>query len=659
MPSDWTTGDASNPVMVSAISSVTRPARQVQTEVSVERPFKLSRRRVLVSVAGMSATALLAACGGSPAAPGATAPAAPTAGGAAAGTAAPTPAPAQQAGQLKNVPRNRTLIHGITGTQLTDYASFNPFVPGIASSTGYPFSFEPAFYYNAYNTPQACGPAGMKCEDGFIPWQAESYEYNPGFTELTIKLRKGVEWSDGKPFTSRDIAFTVNMLKDNAPKLKWSVDMKTWVKEVATPDDQTVKFTLNNPNPRFMLQFFSYHFDIGIEVVPEHIWKGQDPQTFTFIDLEKGWPVTTGPWKMVLTSPQQRIYDRRDDWWAKKIGFRELPAPERIIVLPGTDETKMVQMVINNEADMTIDLRPNNMKAVLTQNPKITTWTGKNSPYGYRDWWPIGLGFNCMREPYNDPEIRWAINHAINRQQLVDIGYQGAGDTTLLPFPKFPALDRYTDTVKDLAAPINTFDAGKTAEIMQRKGYAKDGQGFWAKGGQRFSMVIYSQILFQDIVPILVEQLRRGGFDASFKQVVGTEFSQQVYTGNIDAFVLGHGGSVRDPYFTLRLYHSRYSLPTGERATYPYRWKNEQFDQLVDQIGSTGENEPKLQELFRTAMGIWIKDLPDIGLVQWFHRIPTNTTYWTGWPSEENPYINTAYWHRTSPLWINSIKPAQ
>lgn len=637
----------------------------------MERSFRLSRRRLLASAAGISATALLAACGasatpttapaagGQPTATGA-APAggSPTAGGAAA-TAAPTQAPPQQAGELKNVPRNRTLIHGITGNQLTDYNTFNPFLPGIATSTGYPFSFEPPFYYNAYNTAQACGPEGMKCDDGFIPWLAESYQFNQDFTELTIKVRKGVEWSDGKPFTARDIAFTVNMLKQNAPKLKWSIDMQTWVKEAVASDDQTVKFTLNNPNPRFMFQFFTYHFDIGLEIVPEHIWKDQDPTSFTFLDLAKGWPVTTGAWKMVLSSPQQRIYDRRDDWWAKKTGFHELPAPERIIVIPGTDETKMVQMVINNDADMTIDLRPNNMQAVLAQNPKITTWTGKESPYGYRDWWPIGLGFNCTKEPYNDPEIRWAINHSINRQQLVEIGYRGAGDTTLIPYPKFPALERYTDTVKDQTAQIGVFDVNKTAEIMQKKGYAKDGQGFWAKGGQRFSMVIYTLILFQDIAPILVEQLRRGGFDASFKQVVGPEFSEQVYSGNIDAFILGHGGSVRDPYFTLRLYHSRYSKPTGERATYPYRWSNQQYDQLVDQIGSTSENDPKLMELFQTAMGIWIKELPDIGLVQWFHRIPTNTTYWTNWPSEKNPYINTAYWHRTSPLWINSLKAAQ
>ena len=148
--------------------------------------------------------------------------------------------------------------------------------------------------------------------------------------------------------------------------------------------------------------------------------------------------MTTGPWKLVLSSPQQRIFDRRDDWWAATSGFHPLPAPERIIVIPGTDETKMVQLAINNEIDMTIDLRPDNITAVTKANPKLTTWSGTKPPYGYRDWWPVSLGFNDMKPPFDDPEIRWAISYSINRDQLVSLGYKGAGETTLLPFPEVP-----------------------------------------------------------------------------------------------------------------------------------------------------------------------------------------------------------------------------
>src|SRR5690606_33597621 len=233
-------------------------------------------------------------------------------------------------------------------------------------------------------------------------------------------------------------------------------------------------------------------------------------------------------------------------------------------------------------------------------------------------------GFNCSQAPFDNPQIRWAINHAIDRDQLVQFGYQGAGEKTLLPYPAFPALNRYTDSISELTQRIDDYDPAKTEEIMTAEGWEKDGDGFWARDGERFPFIIFSLLLFQDIAPILVEQLRRAGFDASFRTVVGPEFSEAVYSGNIDAFLFGHGGSVRDPYYTMNLYHSRYSMPTGERATYPYRWLNEEFDAIVDEMATTSPEDERLMELFQQGMEIWINDLPDIGLVQWFHRISTN-----------------------------------
>lgn len=647
----------------------------------MERSSELSRRRFLASVAAVGAGAILAACGGGKSSssadatlqavankggsPTAAAGAAPTSasGSAPATTGGSTPtAPAQQAGAapLKNVPRNRTLIFANTGNQLTDYNALNPFLTGISTGDGYPYAFEAPYYYNSYYTPTVCGPPGMQCKDGLIPWQLESYTNTPDFTGYTLKVRKGVTWSDGQPFTAKDFAFTINMLKNNSDKLTWGIDMKKWVKDITASDDTTVNITLTEPNPRFFFNYFQFHQDIGVMIQPEHIWKSQDPTSFSNFDIAKGYPVTTGPWKLALSTPQQRIWDRRDDWWAAKTGFHPLPAVERIIVIPGSDETKVVQLAINNELDMSIDLRPDNIKAVIAQNPKITTWSGNKNPYGYRDWWPVSLGFNDMKAPFSDPEVRWAINYTINRDQLVSLGYKGAGEKTLLPFPAFPALQKYIDSVKDLAAPIEDFNLDKSAAIMQRKGYTKNGDGLWTKDGKTISLVISCPgNLFQDIAPITSQQLRKGGFDASFKLIQGPEYSDNLTTGNIDAFMQGHGGSVRDPYATLNLYHSRYSKPTGQRATYPYRWVNPDYDKLVDQMGTLAPEDPKVLDLFHQAMQIWIKNLPDIGLVQWFHRIPTNTTYWKGFPDETNPYINSCYWHRTSPLWINTIQPVQ
>jgi peptide/nickel transport system substrate-binding protein len=316
-------------------------------------------------------------------------------------------------------------------------------------------------------------------------------------------------------------------------------------------------------------------------------------------------------------------------------------------------------MVINNECDLTIDLRPNNITAVQAQNPNITTWTGTEPPYGYLDWWPISLQLNCMQPPFDDPEIRWAINHTINRDQIVQFGYQGAGEGTTLVFPRFPAIEAYTSTIQDQFDSINSFDLAKTDEIMTAKGWAKNGNGFWEKDGQVFALPIYSLILFQDITPLLVEQLRQGGFDATFEIIVGPEFADSVYGGTVPAWLLGHGGGTRGPYETMNLYHSRYSTDIGTRAQQPFRWVNKEFDAITDEMSVTGEDDPKIAELFKEGMSLWIRDLPDIPLVQWFHRIPTNTTYWDNFPSAENPYINGAYWHRTAPLWVNAITAKQ
>ncbi len=562
---------------------------------------------------------------------------------------------AQDSGQIKEVPRERTLIHGITGNQLTDYNSFNPFLPGIATSSGYPIANEGLFYYNAYNTETVCGPEGTECSAGVIPWLGTGYEYNADFTGITITLREGVTWSDGTPFGAKDVVYTVKMLQENAPDLVYSIDMQTWVADIVATDDLTVDITLTSAHPRFMTQFFIYHFDKGIILCPEHIWSAQNPKEFTNIDIANGVPVTTGPWNLVLSETAQRIYDRNDAWWAAATGFHALPAPERLIVLPGTDETKMVQMVINNEVDLTIDLRPNNISAVLQQNPNISTWTGSEPPYGYLDWWPVSLQLNCMQAPFDDPEIRWAINHTINRQQIVEFGYQGAGEGTTLVFPRFPAIERYTTTIQDQFDSIDSFDLAKTDEIMTGKGWAKNGDGFWEKDGEVFALPIYSLILFQDITPLLVEQLRQGGFDSSFEIIVGPEFSDAVYGGTVPAWILGHGGGTRGPYETMNLYHSRYSTDIGTRAQQPFRWVNTDFDAIVDEMSVTGEDDPAIETQFKDGMSIWIEDLPDLPLVQWFHRIPTNTTYWDNFPSAENPYINGAYWHRTAPLWVNSI----
>lgn len=332
-------------------------------------------------------------------------------------------------GSLQHVPRERTLItdcvdQGTCSGQFQDYDAFNPYLPGKVSRTGYNFLYEPLYFYNAYR-------------DEIIPWIATGHEYNADYTEVTIKIRPGVEWSDGQPWTAHDVVFTINMLRDHAPELTFAVDMQTWVKTAEASDSLTAHIALTAPNPRFVFTYFTHNFDNGVPIVPRHIWEGQDPKSFANFDLAQGWPVVSGPYRLAHSVPEQRIWDRRDGWWATNIGFRQPPQVERLIYLPYMEEAKQVQNLATNAMDLCADMLPPNIRTILEQNSNVTTWSGQEPPYGYLDWWPLSLGFNAQEPPYDEPAFRWAVNHAINREQLVEVGWQGRGNQPCCRSPTF------------------------------------------------------------------------------------------------------------------------------------------------------------------------------------------------------------------------------
>ena len=554
---------------------------------------------------------------------------------------------------LRHVPRNRTLImdcasNSICGGQFTDFDSCNPFLPNSTSRTGWNFLYEPLYFYNAY-----------KERDNLTPWIAEGHTFNDEFTEVTVRIRRGVRWSDGMPWTAHDLVFTINMLKAHAPELLFSTDMQTWVAEAVALDSLTARISLTAPNPRFIFTYFCHNFDNGVVIVPRHVWEGQDARTFANFTVGKG-PVVSGPYDLALSTPQQKVWDRQDDWWASEIGFHELPAVERIIYLLYMDETKRVQNLIANEMDTCLDLRPPNIRTIIDMNPKMSTWTGREPPFGYLDWWPVCLGFNNLEEPFDDPDMRRAVNYAIDREQLVAVGWQGSGSHSLLPFPEFPPLKRFTGSIEDLVDQyeIGVHDVEKSAAILRQKGWQRpSGDGSWTRDGETLKLVIDIFPIFQDLVQVLAAQLQQAGFDASFRQTSDTY--TRMAQGTATAFMMGNGGSVRDPYFTLRLYHSRFVAPTGTPAEQFWRWRNEEYDALVDRMGEIAADDPELLVLFRQAMEIWLRELPAIPLVQWYHRIPHNETYWTNWPTAQNPYMNSAYWHRTWLQVVLGLRPVQ
>ncbi|GAA4993922.1 ABC transporter substrate-binding protein [Actinopolymorpha pittospori] len=559
--------------------------------------------------------------------------------------------------------REDTLIVSVSDTinQLSDVGVVNPFLLGTYR-TGWQFAFEPLFFYNPWWTAKVTGPAWLPGKDGVIPYLATGFRYNADYTEIEIDLRPGVSWSDGKPFTARDVAFTLEMLKASAPQLNFSFDMNLWIKRVDVVSELRARIFLNRPNPRFMMSYLLWRQDVGIPMVPEHIFKGKPATTFTNFDIDKGWPVVTGPWKLVNSTSEQKVWERRDDWWGAKTGFHRLPAPKRVVVLPLYSTDKLTQLLASNKLDATHNIPPANAKTALRKNPDlIVRARDQSKPWGWLDWWTNQLGFNCSRPPFDDPDIRMAINYALDREEIIRVGFDGDSTAALLPLPSYPSLRKF----RDLARPTleskgisTTAHLEKTNQIMESKGYRKDPKGLWAVNGKRFPIVIMCQPgFFESYLPIMVAQLRRAGFDAGYKAL--STAGSMVDRGEIDAFMDGNqGAAVSDPYGELETLHGRYSAPAGKVATYPNRWKNPEYDHLVEEMGSLPPEDPRFVSAYEKAIANVVAEAPVIPLVDNYLIMPVSTKYWHGWPDESNPYCAPSLWHRTAGLVINSLEPA-
>jgi peptide/nickel transport system substrate-binding protein len=491
-------------------------------------------------------------------------------------------------------------------------------------------------------------------------WLAESHEFTSDFKRLTIKTRPGITWSDGAPFGAEDVAYTLNTLRDLGPKVRWGVDVQQAVENAAAKDANTVVIDFKIPAPRFFF-FMTYKYDIGVYIVPKHIFEGQDWTTFKHFDLGKKWPVTTGPWQVADASQQQKVFDRRPTWWAAERNLAPLPAVERNISLPFAGEQQVAQALITNQLDAGNALQPATFPTVFRQNLKIITHTGQKSPYGYMDWWPISLYVNNERPPFDDKDVRWALSYYLDRPQLIEVGYLGANTPSKLPMPPYPPLLPYFDAVKDLLAKYDTneFAPKKGDSLLAAKGFKKGGDGFWtdAEGKHLAVNIIGFGAAGSAIGPVLVEMLKRHGIDSGL--ALPPDFDSRFQKGEYDAAIYGHGGSVNEPYATLRLYQgASIAVPGAHQANFA-RWKNAEYDKLVDEAyGIAPDDTKRLIDIWRRAMEIWLPELPDIQLVQNYHRIPWNTTYWKHWPTEQDPYVNGAHWHLTFAIVLWSLQPA-
>jgi peptide/nickel transport system substrate-binding protein len=331
-----------------------------------------------------------------------------------------------------------------------------------------------------------------------VPDLAESWSLDDTRTKLTFKLRQGVTWHDGKPFTAKDVACTWHRLNGKEPDYFRKNPRKVWydnLKEVTVDGDLSATFHLEQPQPSFLALLAS-----GMSpVYPCHL-DAKDMRTK---------PVGTGPFKFVeFTANTSLKVARNLDYWRK--GFPYLDGISWLII---ANRSTRVLAFTAGEFDMTFigDVTMPILEQVMAQAPKAIC---KIAPTNVS----ANLIVNNTRPPFDDAKIRRAMMLGLDRQGFIDILTQGKAliSGAMMPPPEggwgMPRAE--LDKLPGYAGTLDERQA-EARKIMEAAGYGP---------AKRLKVKVSTRDFqaYKDPAVILVDQLNKIYFEAELETVEST-----------------------------------------------------------------------------------------------------------------------------------------
>jgi len=362
------------------------------------------------------------------------------------------------------------------------------------------------------------------------PWLAVSWEADAMAETWTFKLREGVTFHDGKPFTSADVAYTFKHIFD--PELESAVAGVLGIvdpEKIETPDDHTVVFNLTSGHADFPLLLTDYR----ILMLPEGS-----------LDTIEENPIGTGPFKMEKADIYgTTIMVANDDYWDGRPGIA------RFEFVGITDTEARVQALLGGQINWLTGLSPE-QAALFEGNPDYTI---AEVPTG--DWRDFVM--NVTIPPFDDVRVRQAMKLAVDRQEIIDVVLQGHGsmacDHSVWPGDAYHL---------ELDCPQ---DIEKAKELLAEAGYP-DG----------LTVELFTSDIYPALIPMAVvykEQAAEAGINVEIKQVPADGYWSKHWL--VDPFMTCAWGERTADQVLNEVY--RCGVPWNE--TY---WCNEEFDQLLD-----------------------------------------------------------------------------
>lgn len=381
---------------------------------------------------------------------------------------------------------------------------------------------------------------------------AASWTWDASRTKLTVKLREGVRWHDGKPFTSKDVQCTWHRLNGKEkdylrrnPRLAWYENLI----EVTTNGDYEATFVLSKPQSSFLSMLASGYSP----VYPCHV-SGREMRVR---------PIGTGPFRFVEFKSNEVIrLEKNKDYWKK--GFPYLDAVEWRIV--ANRSTRMLAFQAG-EFDMTmmVDVTVPLYKEFREKAPRIQCALIQANG-------TVQALFNPEKPPFDNAEIRMAAMLALDRQAFVTIMSHGEGSigATMmappggswgLPPEELAKLPSYGDPDKQRAEAIR---------IMEKHGYA-------ASNRLKLTVVTRDFTTFRDHAVLLVDQLNRINFAAELQVIESALWYNRLFKRDYVVALNQQGYGIDDPDAVLKL---NYACDSEANFT---KYCNPDVERMLDQ----------------------------------------------------------------------------
>ncbi len=351
----------------------------------------------------------------------------------------------------------------------------------VYCSEGSPEGFDPALYtsgttfdassHTVYNHLAEFVTGSTEVEPGL----AESWEVSQDGLQYTFKLRQGVKFHSNDVFTpTRDFnaddvifSFDRQRLDDHpfhtASGGSWEyfegMSMPDLVESIDKVDDYTVVFKLTRPEAPFIANMA---MDFASILSAEYADAMEAAGTPEMLNQK---PIGTGPFSFVDYQKDAVIrYARNADYWG------DAAKVENLIFAITPDASVRYQKLQAGECHVMPYPNPADVTA-MQDNPDITVMEQEGLNVGY-------LAYNTQQAPFDNPDVRRALNMAMDKQAIIDVVFQGSGEIAKNPIP--PTMWSYNDAVQD-----DAYDPEAAKAMLEEAGVTDLSMKIWAMPVQR------------------------------------------------------------------------------------------------------------------------------------------------------------------------------